>query len=245
MPTAKKYYTFNETINKTGIAPITSEEAAMAYFADEGNYITINVIGYERHLLPILMDDSESVTFFVFSSTNKPLNLEDQSSVDFAYLEGDGVVAVDELSGGSFEITEIGANMRGWVAANTTTNGLEIPIESPNGVKLLLEGKLCTENVSVVPKLTEQAVTPTTEPQTIFAPEGFAGFRKFTVNRIPSDYVPDGYVPEGTIPDGYVKPEGEVVLTENVTNMDISTKATLTTNIPIYEEYEGEVIIDG
>ena len=102
------------------------------------------------------------------------------------------------------------------------------------------------DDIVVVPNLVEQEiVTPTTETQTISAPEGYAGFKSFIVDRIPSDYVPEGYVPEGTVPEGYVKPEGELVLTENVTGMDISGKATLTTNISTHEEYEGEVIIDG
>ena len=207
MPTAKKYYTFNETINKTGIATVKSEEALMAYLADEGNYITAMFDSAKLYIFPFSMDDSESVVFFVYRSTKKPLDLGDYSSFGVIYVEYDGEVVSNELSGVSCEITEIGANVKGWVAANTTTNGLEVPVESPNGVRLLLEGKTCDENIAVVPKLAEQIATPTTEAKTYSPPVGCAGFRSFTVDKIPSSYVSEGYVPEGTVPEGYV-PEG-------------------------------------
>jgi hypothetical protein len=61
---------------------------------------------------------------------------------------------------------------------------------------------------------------------------------------VPVGTVPEGYVPEGTIPDGYLKPEGNVVITENVENMDISSKATATvvidTETPIPSEIATE-----
>ena len=240
MPTAKKYYTFNETINKTGIATVKSEEAMMAYLADEGNYITAMLMlgTVEMYVLPMVLDDGNDAIFYVFYSTKKPLDIGDYSSWDDIYIEYDGEVESNGLSGVSCEITEIGANVEGWVAANTTTNGLEVPVESPNGVRLLLAGKTCDENIAVVPKLADGSATPSKDAQTVPIPEGFAGFRTFKVEAIPKTYVPEGYVPEGTVPEGYVpegtvpegylKPEGEVVVTENVTGMDITDKKTLT-----------------
>jgi N-acetylneuraminic acid mutarotase len=228
MPTAKKLYTFNETINKTGLATLMSQEASMAYIADEGNYITAMFDSAKLYIVPILMGDSESVLFYVYSSNKKPLDADDYSSWSIMYAEVDGVVAMNYLSGAVCEITEIGANMMEWVAANTTTNGFEIPVESPNGVRLLLAGKTCDDDIAVVPKLTDGSATPSRDAQTVPIPEGFAGFRTFKVEAIPNTYVPEGYVPEGTVPEGYVKPEGEVVVTENVTGMDITDKKTLT-----------------
>lgn len=105
---------------------------------------------------------------------------------------------------------------------------MNIEMKNRGGIKLLVGGKICEDDIAVVPKLADGSATPSKDAQTVPIPEGFAGFRTFKVEAIPSTYVPEGYVPEGTVPEGYVKPEGEVVVTENVTGMDITDKKTLT-----------------
>ena len=260
MPTAKKIYTFNETIVETGAALLTGETdeeytASMkAVLADESNYIAVITDGTPAYLVP--MYGLTGVTeIYVLATQTKPVDLDAMTGDEIVHLSSDGDVIYSLLAGYDMEITDMGCRAE-WIAANTTTNGLQIDVESPNGVKLLLEGKLGKENIAVVPKLTEQTVTPTAEAQTVSAPEGYAGFKSFIVDKIPSQYVipegertfnengthdvskiktavidvpiPDGYVPEGTVPDGYVKPEGAITVTENVTDMDISEKKTLT-----------------
>lgn len=248
MPTAKKLYTFNETITGTGAKVAADEAGLYAIMADEANFFAFAVEGTTIYAVPAALQDGETDGLYVLGATFKPITEEDMASVQFLFMKVGDYFVADILSGADYEITEIGSGAAEWLNANATA-ATKVDVTSAKGVKLPFKGKILTDDITIVPKLTEQSATPSESAQTFSVPEGYAGFSGFTVNRIPSEYVvPEGDVTltsNGThnvagkknavvdvpIPDGYLKPSGNVVVTENVENMDVSDKATITVKI--------------
>lgn len=92
---------------------------------------------------------------------------------------------------------------------------MDINLTSPNGIKLNTQGKYCSQDITVKPKLESVELTPSQGEQNVTPDEGYAGFGAVKVNAIPSDYV----IPSGT-----------QQITENGT-YDVTNKATAVVNV--------------
>lgn len=65
---------------------------------------------------------------------------------------------------------------------------IEIPLTSPEGIRLCTKGTLCTKDIDVIPTLQSKTVTPTTAQQTITPDNGNAGLSEVVIEAIPSEY---------------------------------------------------------
>ena len=127
---------------------------------------------------------------------------------------------------------------------------MNLDIVKKGGKKLLVKGKICEEDITVVPKLQDKTITAN---GTYNVPNGYAGFGELTVNVEGGTSIPDGYIlPTGTreITENGVfdvgqyktaevhvpQPSGTTVITENGTH-NVNDYSAAIVNIPVPDGY--------
>lgn len=64
---------------------------------------------------------------------------------------------------------------------------MNIPVNSPKGIKLLTKGKYVTDDIEVVPVLQDKSVTPTDTAQSVSADDGYAGLGTVKISAIETE----------------------------------------------------------
>lgn len=74
-----------------------------------------------------------------------------------------------------------------WFTENAIKQIGDIPITTPDGVKLKTAGKYVTDDIKVIPTLEEKSVTPSTSQQVVEPSTGNCGLKKVTVAAVPTE----------------------------------------------------------
>lgn len=64
---------------------------------------------------------------------------------------------------------------------------MNIPVNSPKGIKLLTKGKYVTDDIEVTPVLQDKSVTPTDTVQSVSADDGYAGLGTVKISAIETE----------------------------------------------------------
>lgn len=64
---------------------------------------------------------------------------------------------------------------------------MNIPVNSPKGIKLLTKGKYVTDDIEVTPVLQDKSVTPTDTAQSVSADDGYAGLGTVKISAIETE----------------------------------------------------------
>ena len=64
---------------------------------------------------------------------------------------------------------------------------MNIPVNSPKGIKLLTKGKYVTDDIEVTPALQDKSVTPTDTVQSVSADDGYAGLGTVKISAIETE----------------------------------------------------------
>jgi len=165
---------FNDTINATGLTACSTNAELDAYGTNPSNHIGLTgevTIG-EEHI--IFADNHVLIPYLTTGELGEEMGVgvyDTTASVEIVHglYISNAQDTSDCLSGLTLEITTVGENVRAWLEANATlvesstfatraaSDSMQIFLDSPNGIRLYTEGKLCKRNIDIIPTFTGSA----------------------------------------------------------------------------------------
>lgn len=120
---------------------------------------------------------------------------------------------------------------------------MNIPVNSPKGIKLLTKGKYVTDDIEVTPVLQDKSVTPTDTVQSVSADDGYAGLGTVKISAIETE---SGAATPSAAAQTVTPPEGKFFdkFTVNATPTETKTIDANGTFTPSVGKFFSEVTVN-